>query len=398
MNKKSIAILGLSLLCAGSVFGQTSFSSSSNGQDGILNKTGDVCTGRPIEIDAGSSGVLQYESVTIGEGCLVVFTPAGNGWNSNTGSFDHSNPIQILVQQDVTIAGTIRLNGSDGSSLINGIALAGRGGPGGFNGGDGITGINNRVAGKNGFGPGAGAGGIAPVSQGDGDMGKEGKLSPLFTAPNHQPLTGGSGGGGATYAANQEAGGGGGGGGALLIAASGSITLTDTGLITAKGGTGGNGMKKGGNGSNGMVRLVANTISGNGKIDDAYVILETVNYTGNITSKVNYSNNPNLYKTSFRELTYNVVSTPTVQIVSVGAVSVNSNAATLNVSGDYTVSVATTGLKTGDIVNVCLGGESLATCSGVTIDENGAGSVILPFKMGKSTLTAYIGTYQLNTP
>jgi hypothetical protein len=84
------------------------------------------------------------------------------------------------------------------------------------------------------------------------------------------PLRGGSGGSG-EYGGTEDPDfigvAGGGGGGAILIAASGSITLTEDGVINANGGTGGyRGGNDGGTGSGGGIRLVAPVLDLDGSL------------------------------------------------------------------------------------------------------------------------------------
>src|SRR6266702_3336633 len=123
-----------------------------------------------------------------------------------------NTPVYMLASGDVNIAGTIDVSGTNGTS--NDI---GKGGPGGFNGG---YGGGSGTLGGNGMGPGSG------------------------------------GAGGTTY-------GGAGGGGAIVVASNTQITVT--GSILANGGSSVNG-SGGGGGSGGGIKLISDTISGNGTI------------------------------------------------------------------------------------------------------------------------------------
>jgi hypothetical protein len=190
--------------------------------------------------------VYKYNSVTIPAGVTVTFANHASG-----------APVVWLVSGDVTISGTINLNGASGAQDTVGYAS---GGPGGFRGGHGPQPTSG------GFGPGGGAGsGGNGLGGGYGTFGggPSGGIGG-FVYGNAQvvPLIGGSGGGGARGYSTWS---GGGGGGAILIIAGGTITLNGT--IAANGGNGpfGNnvpGLLGAGGGSGGAVRLVANTING----------------------------------------------------------------------------------------------------------------------------------------
>ena len=152
-------------------------------------------------------------------------------------------PVMWLASGDVTIAGTVRLDGANGStSPAPTYAVPG---PGGFSGG------MNSSGNSAGFGPGGGQ-----ILAGDGGYGTPGVGvlgGVAYGSVSIVPLIGGSGGGGNSSI------GGGAGGGAILVASSGSIFLPDpAGGISAWGGS------ASGGGSGGGIRLVANQISGSG--------------------------------------------------------------------------------------------------------------------------------------
>ncbi len=219
---------------------------------------GDGSLVRAAEVLRGGSGgfptgVLNLTSVTIPTGKTVKFKRNA----ANT-------PVLLLAQTDVTIAGTINLDGQPGQFPGLVFPSAGAGGPGGFDGGEG--GGKAIVAGGMGLGPGGGSssdscggggGGFgAPGRNAPPDCGTAG--GPSYGNPQLIPLLGGSGGGGGAQPIGGPRGsGGGGGGGAILIAASGTLTLTGT--ISAAGG----GAYSGG-GAGGGVRLVATTLTGSG--------------------------------------------------------------------------------------------------------------------------------------
>lgn len=253
------------------------FSSGSTGADGDFNPT----TNTVLQIP--ESGVFNYGTVNIPGGVTVTFRK-----NSK------NTPVTILASGDVTINGAISVSGGDGGTFL----AVGLGGPGGFDGGVAGGLLSN---GFRGMGPGGGAGAIgrpccaeyAGCGGGGGFAGNGNNGATVVSdAPGGAggssygnemalPLIGGSGGGGGGGTSQYYGGPGGGGGGAILVASSGTITVN--GSITANGGRGANGISPnacywwgcgdtsfrsggGGGGAGGSVRLIANTIAGNGTI------------------------------------------------------------------------------------------------------------------------------------
>ena len=262
----TLVLLATIALGAGSAFAQT-FNSGSTGADGAFNPTTNTTLTLPPD------GVFNFTTINIPAGVTVTFTRNA----ANT-------PVTMLATGNVTIAGTVNINGSNGGPALLGATVVGTnggaGGPGGFDGGTGATSLPPASAGS-GLGPGGGGGGPyfptpLPLSGGGGGGfatsggSGAGGASPgsTYGAPTLLPLIAGSGGGGGGAFGNNNGAGGGGGGGAILIASSSSISLF--GSITARGGLGGNDVPSisavgaGGSGSGGAVRLVANTIGGNG--------------------------------------------------------------------------------------------------------------------------------------
>lgn len=253
------AILVSLLFAAGNTFAQNSFSSGSTGADGAFNPT----TTQTITVPA--SGVFNYTTVNIPSN--VTITYARNSTNT---------PLTILASGNVTIAGTINLNGKPGDANANG----GLGGPGGLNGGAGGYGFDQSFSGVSGDGPGGGGGGFgntttsSPGSGGGGGYGVAGNVGggtspgpagPKYGAVTILPLIGGSGGGGGGTTNGARGAAGGGGGGVILIASSGTININGT--MNALGGSGANGGAPGGGGSGGAIRLIANTVSGTGALN-----------------------------------------------------------------------------------------------------------------------------------
>lgn len=245
--------IALMLVCSSPTFAQT-FTSGSTGALGAFAPATNTTVTLPPD------GVLNYTTVTIPAGVTVKFS-------SNVAN----TPVTLLATGDVSIAGTISVDGQNGEAPKPTTSAGGVGGPGGFRGGNG-SGVNGSIAAAAGQGPGGGAN--APLAFNtpgiDGTYGASGNFISLI------PLFGGSGGGGAFTGTSSgiptfSGPGGGGGGGALLIASSTKITFASTGVMSANGGAGalnlfGSCGGRGGSGSGGAIRLVAPQILGNGSI------------------------------------------------------------------------------------------------------------------------------------
>jgi hypothetical protein len=222
-----------------------------------------------VTVPLPPSGVFNFTTITIAAGVTVQF--ARNAANT---------PVTLLASGDVTIAGTISVDGQPGRAEVTGISFGnfgGAGGPGGFDGGAGGINATAQAAGA-GLGPGGGGGasraacgGLFGLGGGGGGFGTPGGSGcgaggATYGNPELLPLLGGSGGGGGVGAVGNTGASGGGGGGAILIAASGSLTLT--GSITARGGADGGrtpfDSDYGGGGAGGAVRLVATTLARSG--------------------------------------------------------------------------------------------------------------------------------------
>lgn len=173
-----------------------------------------------------------------------------------------NTPVFWLATGDVTIEGTLNLNGA---TPINNQdpGNEGVGGPGGFDGGLGGVrfDVSGTYAGAPGEGPGGGNPGVT-INQ----NGTNGAFNGVYGNASLNPLYGGSGGGGGASDTNGNGGNGGGGGGAILIAS--SLDMTIDGLISARGGDNPwGGASYGGAGSGGAIRLVADRVSGSGRLD-----------------------------------------------------------------------------------------------------------------------------------
>lgn len=244
------------------------FDSGSTGVDGALVVT------QNTELQLPESGVFNFTTVNVQSGATLTFKKN-----------ERNTAVTILASGDVTIAGTISVNGKTGNYII-----PGESGPGGYAGG--VGGAAKQV-GRRGEGPGGGLGGQPITSSmgagcgGGGGFTTSGAAGGSYSSAslggaggssygNERilPLVGGSGGAGGGGTSIYTGGGGGGGAGALVIASSGNITITGT--LSANGGGGTNGEHQsttssfygggGGGGAGGGIRLIANIIGGNGAI------------------------------------------------------------------------------------------------------------------------------------
>ena len=309
---KLVAVFAISITAfAPSLFAQLSV--PSDGSDGALNVTANTVidlrqavTGVWSNNNAANAGkgiydptkwavVFKYSSVVISTGATVTFT-----------NHPSRAPVVWLVSGDVTINGTISL---DGQSYTTDTVNLPEPGPGGFRGG-----AENQAALS--FGPGFGPGGYYY------DYGSYSTYH-VYGNPQIVPLIGGSGGGGS--------GGdnGGAGGGAILIAASGTITIN--GYCHANGGIG-----AGYNGSGGAVRLVANQILGTGRIEGT-----SAQYPGRVRLEANTSsgslsvNPPTVVVSPTPLVIWPDATAPTVKVVSVAGQSAPIDpTAAMGLSGD----------------------------------------------------------------
>ncbi len=223
---RSISALVATLFAAGTAAAQ--FSSGSDGSDGALSFPPSAT---PVTVifdpasynppkDPDGDGVYHFTTINIPQNVTVRVQADKVGWQ----------PIYWLATGNVTIAGTLDLNGEDNKAPAQGWTIPG---PGGFPGGP--------PPGNPGFGPGNNANG----GQHPGN-------------PFLSPLTGGSGGrgGSGTW--------GGAGGGALLLASNTSIQVN--GIIRARGGNGSSGTGSPAGGAGGALHLLSPNFSGTGSL------------------------------------------------------------------------------------------------------------------------------------
>lgn len=231
-----------------------------DGSDGALNITADTVidlsqavtgtwnanntanAGKGIYDPSKWAVVFKYSSVTVATGVTVTFK-------------NHASraPVVWLVNGNVTIVGTVNLNGASGA-VAAAPALA-EPGPGGFRGGTSYftAGVNASA----GFGVGGGSWGDQARGGSYGSQGGGGPAT--YGNPSLIPLLGGSGGGGSYNTLNAS---GGAGGGAILIACANALSIS--GAVQANGGNGAQPNYQGGGGSGGGIRLVCDTLQGTG--------------------------------------------------------------------------------------------------------------------------------------
>ncbi|MBI5912960.1 fibronectin type III domain-containing protein [Candidatus Azambacteria bacterium] len=246
--------------------------SGGTGTDGAVNLTTSSCSGTGISGTAPNcviaAGTYNYTSFNIDSG--VTLTATG------------STAITINATGNVTVSGTINLNGANGGSATN-CGVSGRttgagatGVAGGYNGGSGGSGTSGSYTnGNSGRGGGAGTvggmGGYSTYGSGGGGGyggagGNGGGTSYGRGSSAYNLELGGAGGGGGSGNSTYNPGGGGGaGGGYLKIISSGNITVT--GAVTENGGAGGTGCTfGGGGGAGGRIELTSASISNSGVI------------------------------------------------------------------------------------------------------------------------------------
>jgi hypothetical protein len=234
--------------------GAQTFSSGSN------ETLGAFAPGANITVALPPDGILNYTTITIPAGITVSFTPNA----ANT-------PVTMLATGDVTINGTINLDGTIGTFFVqsSGFQPGRPGGPGGFAGGAGGMGGLTNTFGSPGMGPGGGT----PTST------LNGLMNASYGAPSSfvslLPLFGGSGGAGGQQVNSSgtifSGDAGAGGGGAIVIASTTKVMVNGTGTISARGGDhpscpNSNFTPFGGAGSGGAIRLVAPQITNQGTL------------------------------------------------------------------------------------------------------------------------------------
>jgi hypothetical protein len=199
---------------------------------GVWNADNSANAGKGIYDSNKWAVVFKYSSVNIPTGVTVSFK-------------NHASraPVVWLVNEAVSIGGTIRLDGPPPVTGPEALVPA-EPGPGGFRGGP---------SGPPGAGAGLGPGG---ANAGGYPGGSHSAYASVYGNPQILPLIGGSGSGGYTDEGNRGAAG----GGALLIATAGNLVIE--GVISSQGGA-----SHRVNSSGGAVRVIANQVLGAGEIN-----------------------------------------------------------------------------------------------------------------------------------
>lgn len=268
MRRSLLCISLLSVVLSASTVLGGPFISGSDGCDGPFNPLFDVevdlslaadvpmwDTPSPVEgqgvYDAQQWAVVfKYTSINIPAGVTVTFKNHPKG-----------APVVWLATENVTIDGTVSLDGGEGSPGGTPSPSFSIPGPGGFAGAQvGFDFSDPFLFSSAALGP-AGADRCSNAAGGGGGYQTDGEncgAGRMYGNEFVSPLIGGSGGG-----AHPTNSGGGAGGGCILIASSGQIAVN--GEISAQGGTGAS--PSAGGGSGGCIRLIADTLIGAGTID-----------------------------------------------------------------------------------------------------------------------------------
>jgi hypothetical protein len=251
-----------------------------DGSDGVFHATG------AVQIDLGLASTAKWDEASTSPGkgiydpekwaVMFKYQSVMVDADSTVTFKNHPSgaPVVWLVNDDVSITGSVVLNGQDAHPTNS--RFFSEPGPGGFRGGVGDVTLTH---GSSGFGPGGGRGWVYVWSAGEsghsgGTYGTQSGRSdcPPYGNARVIPLIGGSGASGVH--SRWSGGGGGAGGGAILIACKNSILIRRNGNIGGIFANGGSGQAAG---SGGAIRLVAQTVNG-----DGYLLARPGSYFGDI--------------------------------------------------------------------------------------------------------------------
>ena len=311
------------------------FSSGSDGSDGALSFAGQTGTvnfePRTLGIDTDGDNVFHFTTIDIPAGVTVTLRASTAGLSAGV-------PVIWLASGDVTIAGTVSLDGATGHAG-GATPVPSVPGAGGFAGGRGAT---SGQAPQAGDGPGGGSACRAGYSRGGFAAHAfvpefvDSRFWPgpwvTYGTPFLFPLLGGSGGGGGCVSGTTVGSGGGAGGGAILVASSTRIEMS--GGINAMGARGIS--ESGGGGSGGAVRLMAPTLSGSGTVDvragartvGTFQVLGgagRVRFEGFSIASTLTARPVNSLATSSPGSVFAPASAPTVRVTSVGGIAVSAS-------------------------------------------------------------------------
>lgn len=335
------------------------FNSGSNGSDGALNyTTAGTYTFDPqiLGLNAAGDNVFNFTTINI----------AANVTLNMPADVLRNRAVIWLAQGNVTIAGTLALQGANGaaeSSTNPGQARSpAMPGAGGFPGGVGAY-LTSPATNGDGYGA-----GVTSSTTG-------GSATYLYNSNQLVPLVGGAGGAGGQLGSGTAGGNGGAGGGAIRIVSSTSISVS--GNIYAYGGTPTSGVNGygGGYGSGGAIHLVAPTVTNTGALNANGVVqpigvikisANTANIGGSITGldTIGPLYNPPL-----------PVGVPQVKVVSVNGIPAPADVTGSALLPDFTVSTMSTVsvnisavyIPVGTVVKLYLtseqGNDSTVTCA-----------------------------------
>lgn len=337
-----------------------------NGSDGVLSVNGNTI----IDLSKAATGAWDSNSPIAGNGVYdpnkwaVVFHYSSVNISAGTLYFlnnDTRAPVVWLVNGNVNISGIIELR----------VDAAGyQPGPGGFRSGHYNNGIDV------GFGPG---GSLAPGGGGTyASPGTAGTSLLLYGNDRILPLIGGSGGSGGS------------GVGAILIAATGTITIN--GAIHAEAYTG----------SGGAIRLIADSVLGNGYI---YAYKKSAGGDGRIDVESNHTDAtlhfapvPAAGYAPDPAVLWPSTSAPSTRIVSIGGIPIGSDPkASFNSAAD-----ATPAVSPGQPLEVIIETKNVATNSTVNLRVGPlhANATIIPaaFVSGTAAVATWKATISATAP
>jgi hypothetical protein len=302
----------------------------SDGSDGVLNITSNTVidlsqavTGTWSDDNTANSGkgvydpnkwavVFKYQSVNIATNATVTFAnhPA------------HA-PVVWLVQSNVSVSGTLLLDGQVGSGSYPTYLSPTEPGPGGFRGA-----ATGPLGNGSGFGP---TQGYSYTRSIDGNLTGYASYASAYGNPQIMPLIGGEG----TSADSGRSGEGG--SGAILVVSSGLVSVN--GQISANGGNyafndyGWTSLQ----GAGGAIKIIANQVSGQGKLSalpDGRIRVEA----NNISSTLVINPSTVAIPPGMSPLIWPPASNPTVKVVSVnGQASPSDPVATVLNSSDLNI-------------------------------------------------------------
>jgi hypothetical protein len=326
----------------------------SDGSDGALNITTNTvidltqaATGTWTEKSSGNgiydpvqwAVVFKYSVVNISNGATVTFAN------------HYANPPLVwLVQSNVTINGTVSVNGNNGTFASPAEFLPVVAGPGGFRGGA----YDPSIGAGDGLGPGGGTGGNPNATGGNAT----GSYESSYGNSQILPLVGGSGASSIVQNTYSDMSGGSG-AGAILVVAGGTVTVN--GQITALPGesTDFENLIRA-EGAGGGIRVVANQLAGSGTIDAAPQG-RTRMEANSISQQLNITPNTDLVAPGSTPTIFPSTNATSVSIVSVGGLAAPSDPQA-NVTSTPDI-----GLQTNNPVTVVLQTQNFPTTGTVAV-------------------------------